>query len=200
MNTPTADATPTNGRPWGDLTRLREETKTPEGCKVEIAEELITVAPPLDNNHNVITHRVQRLLYTVIPDDWGIFQTVGTAVPPCHSLFVPDLAVAPEAVLESEPGNYIPAAAAELVVEVTSKNNANHDRIKKAEIYAKARVPLYLLIDRHAPGGPTTPLYGEPRHDVYRVLQAAPFGEPLHLPAPFDMDLDTKVFPANDRA
>ncbi|MFF4425875.1 hypothetical protein ACFY04_34745 [Streptomyces sp. NPDC001549] len=75
------------------------------------------------------------------------------------------------------------------------KSNASHDRIAKAAGYAQAGIPLYLLIDAHAPGGATITLYGEPGNAVYRVLQAGKFGETFHLPAPFDLKPDTSVFP-----
>ena len=191
----TVDHSAANGHEWDDLVRVWEETDAPEGCKVEIIEGIVTVTPPPDNEHNYIAVKLQRKLYSVLPDDWDIYQTLGTAVPSRSSLFIPDLAVVPDTVVLSESGHFVPAAAAELIVEVTSKSNANHDRIKKAETYAKAAVPLYLLVDRHAPGGSTVTLYGEPKDGVYRVLRAVPFGEEIDLPDPFGFALDTKIFP-----
>lgn len=77
MSALTVDHSSANSHEWDDLVRLWEETDAPEGCAVEITEGIITVTPPPDNHHHIITHRIQRPLYTVIPDDWGIFQTVG---------------------------------------------------------------------------------------------------------------------------
>jgi Uma2 family endonuclease len=131
----------------------------------------------------------------VIPEDWGVFQTLALAVPSRLGMLIPDLVVAP--VREhAESDSHIPAAPAELVVEVTSKSNARHDRITKPAAYAAAGIPLYLLVDRWAPDGPTATLYGEPSGDVYRPLSVAKFGESLKLPAPFDVVLDTGEFPA----
>lgn len=186
-----------NGQGWDDLVRIWEGTDAPEGCKVEIIEGIVTVSPPPSNDHNDVADTVQRQLYTVIPEDWGIYQTLGAAVPSRDSLYIPDLAVVPKAVLRSEGGNFIPAMAAELVVEITSKSNASHDRISKPAGYATAGVPLYLLIDRWAPGGPTVTLYGEPKGDVYRVLHAVKFGEQITLPDPFDLTIDTAAFPVS---
>ncbi|MEU6879872.1 Uma2 family endonuclease [Streptomyces sp. NPDC046712] len=193
MSALTVDHT-ADGREWDDLVRIWEETDAPEGCKVEIIEGIITVSPPPSNAHNRIAEKVQRRLYSVIPEDWGIYQTLGTAIPSRDSLYIPDLAVVPEGML-SEPGNFVPAAGAELVVEVTSKSNASHDRIMKAAGYAQAGVPLYLLIDGFAPGGATVTLYGEPKGEAYRVLSAVPFGMEIRLPAPFDLTIDTRTFP-----
>ncbi|GHH86474.1 Uma2 family endonuclease [Streptomyces capitiformicae] len=197
MSALTVDHTTASGHEWDDLVRIWQETDAPEGCKVEIIEGIVTVAPPPSIAHNDIADRVQRRLYPEIPEDWGIYQTLGTAVPSRAGLYIPDLAVAPRDALYAEgDGNYIPAAAAELVVEITSKSNASNDRIKKAAGYAQAGVPLYLLIDGWAPGGPTVTLYGEPKGDVYRVLRAGKFGDAIELPEPFAFTLDTSVFPA----
>ncbi|MFJ2257672.1 Uma2 family endonuclease [Streptomyces sp. NPDC087844] len=183
-------------RNWDDLVRFREEMEWPEGSKVEIIEGIVTVSPTPANQHNLIADVVQRRLYSAIPDDWGIFQTLSIAVPSRLGMFIPDLVVVPTREIDG-PGNYIPAGAAELVVEVTSKSNARHDRVSKPAAYAAAGIPLYLLIDRWAPGGPTVTLYGEPQGDVYRVLHAGKFGELIVLPEPFDLKLDTSVFPVH---
>jgi len=179
---------------WDDLVRFWEEMEWPEGSRVEIIEGIVTVSPAPANQHNLITAAVQRRLYSVIPEDWEIFQTLAVAVPSRLGMFIPDLVVAPTGDVDG-PGNYIPAAAAELVVEVTSRSNARHDRVSKPAAHAAAGIPLYLLIDRWAQGGPTVTLYGEPAGDVYRVLRAGKFGEQIVLPKPFDLKLDTSVFP-----
>ncbi|MGW2489606.1 Uma2 family endonuclease [Streptomyces sp. NPDC001606] len=181
---------------WDDLVRYWEEMEWPEGSKVEIIEGIITVSPPPAVRHNVIAARIQRRLYSVIPEDWGIYQTQAIAVPSRLGMFIPDLLVAP--VQEcGESDSHIPGAVAELVVEVTSKTNARHDRVSKPAAYATTGIPLYVLVDRWAPGGPTATLYGEPKGEVYRVLSAVKFGDPITLPAPFDLTIDTGEFPVD---
>ncbi|MGW7461707.1 Uma2 family endonuclease [Streptomyces sp. NPDC054797] len=187
---------PPSGDDWDSVVRLWEEMDWPEGCKVEIIEGIVTVAPTPANQHNLIAGEVQRKLYAVLPEEWGIYQTQSVAVPSRKGMFIPDLLVVPKEVLSaSESVYYVHAAEAELVVEITSPSNASHDRIAKAAGYAHAGVPLYLLIDAFAPGGPTVTLFGEPSGDVYRVLQAGKFGETFHIPEPFNLKLDTSVFP-----
>lgn len=182
------------GQDWEALLRLREGHEWPEGSKVEIIEKIITVAPSPSNRHNCLVEKVQRSLYSVLSDDWGSYQTLSLAVPSRLGIFVPDLAVVPVADAVG-PGAYVPAGAAELVVEVTSPSNARHDRVSKPAAYAAAGIPLYLLIDRWVAGGPTITLYGEPQGDVYRVLDVYKFGESVKLPAPFDLEIDTSAFP-----
>ncbi|NML50592.1 Uma2 family endonuclease [Streptomyces sp. R302] len=188
-------ADPAPGPHWDELVRFWEESDWPEGSKVEIIDGIIVVTPPPAAAHNRIVEKVHRRLYTVVPDDWGVYETQGVAHPSRGRLYVPDLLVIPERIMdELEGGESAPLTAAELVVEVTSLSNASYDRLNKAAAYAEAKVPLYLLIDRFGPAGPTVTLYGEPS-DVYKELQKVRFGEEIHLPAPFDLMLDTSVFP-----
>ncbi|WP_217161794.1 Uma2 family endonuclease [Streptomyces sp. AC512_CC834] len=181
-------------RNWDDLVRFWEGMEWPEGSKVEIIEGIVTVSPAPAVPHHVVAARIHRRLYSVIPEDWRVFQTLAIAVPSRLGMLIPDIVVT-ELPDHTESDTHIPAALAELVVEVTSKSNARHDRISKPAAYATAGIPLYLLVDRWAPGGPTATLYGEPKEDVYRVLSAAKFGDPLTLPAPFDLVIDTGEFP-----
>ncbi|ARF74790.1 restriction endonuclease [Kitasatospora albolonga] len=194
MSALTVDPVPGPGQDWDDLVRIWEETDAPEGCKVEIIEEIVTVSPPPSTDHNVTAELLQRSLYTVIPPEWGIYQTLGVSLPGRGGLYIPDLVVVPRSVL-SAPGHHVPAAEARLVVEITSRANANHDRISKADGYAKAGVELFLLLDPWHSGRPTATLYGEPQGGTYRVLQAVEYGGRISLPEPFALDLDTGVFP-----
>ncbi|MFF0382649.1 Uma2 family endonuclease [Streptomyces sp. NPDC004286] len=182
-------------RTWDDLVRFWDESDWPEGSRVEIIEGIVTVSPTPAYRHNVMAARIQRRLYSVIPEDWEIFQTLSIAVPSRMGMFIPDLVVAP--LQPSEAESHIPAALAELVVEVTSPSNARHDRVSKPAAYATAGIPLYLLVDPWAPGGPTVTLYGEPKDDVYRVLSAVKFGDAIQLPKPFDVAIDTSEFPVD---
>ncbi|WP_066945963.1 Uma2 family endonuclease [Streptomyces lushanensis] len=196
MSALTVDPPTAHGHEWDDLVRLWEETDAPEGSKVEIIEGIVTVSPSPANKHNKIAAKVQRSLYRVLPEDWNVCQTLGVAVPSRLGLYIPDLVVVADTALD-EPGNFVPATAAELVVEITSKSNASHDRITKTASYAQAGIPLYLLIDAWAPGGPTVTLYGEPTGDVYRVHQAVKFGEDIVLPDPFGLTIETAAFPVD---
>ncbi|MFB7370045.1 Uma2 family endonuclease [Streptomyces sp. NPDC056222] len=185
---------PSVGEGWDELVRIREETGTPEGCRVEIIRGIITVAPTPSWEHSDTVDEVQRLLYSVIPRDWGVYQSVSVTIPERLGLYVPDIAVIPKSAPRNASG-HVAAGESRLVVEVTSRNNANHDRIHKLHGYATAGVPLYLLVDRWHSGKATATLYGEPKNSLYRVLASVEFGEDLHLPAPFDLVIDTGLFP-----
>ncbi|AZQ40657.1 Uma2 family endonuclease [Streptomyces cyaneochromogenes] len=179
---------------WDELAWVWRQTDVPKGCKVEIIDGLITVTPYSACAHHGIVERVQRYLYEVIPEEWGIYQRLATAVPSRLGLYVPDLAVVPKDALRTGDDHFVPAAASQLAVEVTSKATANNDRTTKAAGYAESGVPLYLLIDPLASGGPKITLYGEPKNGVYRVLRTGKFGDPVILPPPFHITLDTGEF------
>ncbi|WP_329463418.1 Uma2 family endonuclease [Streptomyces sp. NBC_01431] len=183
------------GHEWDDAVGIWEETDAPEGCKVEIIEGIVTVAPTPSEEHNDTAQLLQRRLYSVIPEDWGIYQALGVVLRQSAGLYVPDLLVMPRSRLRQGPDGRTAAEDAELVVEITSKSNANHDRVTKTHGYAKAGVPLYLLLDPWHSGRPTATLYGEPQDGTYRVLAMVEYGEKLTLPAPFDLEVDTGDFP-----
>jgi Uma2 family endonuclease len=194
MTALTVDHMSGNGHDWDDVVRIWEDTDAPEGCKVEIIEGIVTVAPPPSYAHNLTAAKLQRQLYKTLPRDWGIFQTVGLTISGKRGLYLPDLAVIPEDALIS-PENRLVAGEAKLVVEITSRDNANHDRVGKTHGYAQAEVPLYLLLDPWHSARPTATLYGEPRGGTYRTLGVIKYGETIHLPEPFDLDIDTGMFP-----
>ncbi|MFD7533870.1 Uma2 family endonuclease [Streptomyces sp. NPDC059849] len=196
MSALTVDPAPGHGQEWDDLVRIWEETDAPKGCKVEIIEGIVTVSPPPSKDHNTTAELLQRRLYGVIPEDWGIYQTLGVSVPGRAGLYVPDLVVVPRAVVTG-PGNRIPAEEARLVVEIASQANANHDRIGKVHGCATAGVELFLLLDPWHSGRPTATLYGEPDGGTYRVLDTVEYGEKLTLPEPFGLVLDTGVLPVS---
>lgn len=76
--------------------------------------------------HNVIAELIQRRLYAVIPEDWGIYQTKAIAVPSRMGMLIADLLVTPRPE-HPQADSHIPAGLAELVVEVASRSNARHD-------------------------------------------------------------------------
>lgn len=71
MSAPGVDPAPISGhgQDWDGLVRIWEETDAPEGCKVEIIEGIVTVSPPPSKDHNLTAARLQRRLYSVLPED-----------------------------------------------------------------------------------------------------------------------------------
>jgi Uma2 family endonuclease len=106
--------------------------------------------------------------------------------------YVPDIVV-------SHPGASTPEEereAIELIVEVTSPVSADtvyNDRVVKPAQYARARVPLYLLIDQERTAWT---LYGLGDKPGYQVLSAGKFGESVPLPAPFGFSVPSTEWPS----
>ncbi|MGH3546437.1 MAG: Uma2 family endonuclease [Mycobacteriales bacterium] len=186
---------------WDALLRAWQQLDLPDGWRAEIGEEGITMAPPPPKPHNRIAAILHRALVQRTTPEWDACETLGVSVPSIGSLYIPDLAVVPVAsLLAGEENDPVPASDLSLVVEITSASNARRDRMTKRWGYAHAPVPLYLLIDRWDTGGPAVTLFSQPEGGDYRRSERVPFGEPIIIPAPFDLRLETAEFPAPERS
>ncbi|MFJ2027013.1 hypothetical protein ACIODW_24835 [Streptomyces sp. NPDC087897] len=76
MSALTVDTVPGPGTDWDDLVRIWEETDAPEGCKVEIIEEIVTVSPPPSKDPNTTAALLQRRLYG--EPDGGTYRVLET--------------------------------------------------------------------------------------------------------------------------
>ncbi|MER5360382.1 Uma2 family endonuclease [Streptomyces sp. NPDC002785] len=187
------------GRPWDYLLQTWRELDVPEGWRAEIDEGQIVLVPPPHAHHNGIAAKVQRRLYGNLPEELEIYQTLGVHVAALDKLYVPDLVVMPAELIDTaDPDSSDPMDASEalLIVEITSRANAREDRTKKYRAYARAGVPMYLLIDRFDTRGAMATLFTEPNEDgTYKHSDPVPFGKPLTLPEPFGTTLLTEEFP-----
>lgn len=180
--------------PHAQVRALWEELDTPPGCRAEILEGTVVVAPPPANMHNSVAAKLNRVLARAMPEDWDIHQTQAVEFASTGDIYIPDLMVYRAESLPAE-GNVAPPEHALLVVEITSPSNADHDRKRKLWGYAHGPVPLYLLVDPHAKDGPHVTLYSRPDAGVYQNVTRVPYGEVITLPEPFDLKIDTGQFP-----
>ncbi|GAB7183956.1 Uma2 family endonuclease [Kitasatospora sp. Ki12] len=112
------------------------------------------------------------------------------ALPGTGDRYVPDLAVVPRELAKAK-GALLPDQTV-LVVEVTSPSNGDTDRTVKRRWYAQFGAPLYLLVDRQERA---CTLFSQPGTLGYTRLEGPhPFGIPVRLPEPFELDLDTTEF------
>jgi Uma2 family endonuclease len=176
---------------WDELVRFWEETDWPEGSRAEIIEGIVTVAPPPTGKHNVTASKVIRAIHPALPDDVEPLCMQGLQLPGREGIYIPDLVVLPTA---AAVGTRSDATEALLVVEITSPSTARQDRVTKLRGYAQASIPLYLLLDP-VRKDPAATLHADPEDGAYRTVTTVPYGEKLHLPAPFDVVLDTAAFP-----
>ncbi|MFB7473742.1 Uma2 family endonuclease [Kitasatospora sp. NPDC056184] len=168
---------------------------SPEGFRAELIEGEIIVAPPPDGDHeDHINHLIKQVVRRSATDmsvsgGKGLRLVSGGLCPRNH--VIPDATFAPEVLrlFRGAPSWMEPDGVA-LVAEVTS-SKPDQDRIAKRHCYARAAIPLYLLIDREKS---QVSLFSQPKRDEYTEVHIAAFGESLALPAPFDFELDTKPF------
>ncbi|MGW3180987.1 Uma2 family endonuclease [Kitasatospora sp. NPDC001119] len=167
----------------------------PEGLRAELVNGEILIRLPVDGYHchliSELTGQVWRKSATEMQmsENKGLRLVASGHHPADH--VIPDVTFAPEELrLFRGAPSWMEPDGVSMVVEVTSAK-PDQDRIAKRHCYARAGIPLYLLIDREKS---QVSLFARPHRDEYTEVHLAAFGEPLALPAPFDFDLDTKPF------
>lgn len=159
-----------------------------KGNRAQIVEGVIQLMSPTWGHEKAI----KKIRRQIEPTTDKLGCTVGAGnvdLPGTPNWFIPDMAVIPE---QLEDADAVLPDQTLLVVEVTSDSNGDTDRIVKRRRYAEFGAPLYLLVDRQER---SCTLFGEPGKLGYtKVSGPHPFGTPLHLPTPFDLELDTSDF------
>lgn len=119
------------------------------------------------------------------------------AFPEAERAYGPDVYVAQESAFQGR-GRYVDGEALSLVAELTSTSTRDADWDDKTPVYGKSGVPVYLLLDMQEE---TATVFWQPTSQGYDSRLTVPFGDPLHVPAPFDCELDTSGFraPAADK-
>ncbi|ACU77642.1 protein of unknown function DUF820 [Catenulispora acidiphila DSM 44928] len=184
----------------------------PEGFRAEIIEGDIVVSPAPRFDHNKIATLISHAFAIAAATDpafvWETVVGTGVGEPP-DSGWIPDVAVMDRVrSAEATAARVAVIGASDIVmaVEVTSPSNADHDRepgpqhrqkngnrIKtKWTEYAAAGIEHYLLVERD-PRVVRTTLYSDPNPATSRYESAIvwDFGQPIVLPEPFGLTIDT---------
>lgn len=163
----------------------------PEGWRVELVEGEIYVVPPANGEHEEI---VSELSGQVRDHDRGLGRYTGIGLNVAGASgtghVIPDLVIAPKGSFHDEEEWHAPSGVL-LVAEVTSDSTAFRDREQKIRGYARAGIPIYLLIDR---GEGEVLVYSEPSGDDYTKGPKYKLGLAVPLPAPLGFELDTAEF------
>lgn len=122
----------------------------PEGYRAEIIEGSIEVSPTGRRRHAVVINRLRRALDAYLADgDHAAYQD-GNVIHG-RTVLIPDLFVAPDDLDEipDEEDLGVDAAGVALVVEMTSpgRRNLDRDRLRKRRAYARAGIPVYVVVD-----------------------------------------------------
>lgn len=158
----------------------------PEGYHAEIIEGAIEVSPSGRFAHGQTVNLLRDELAFFLKETDFVARNV-TSVVHKGSAWVPDLVVVPRAV-----GQYvtaddlgIAAVAVRLVVEVVSpgKRSQDRDRIRKRRAYARAGIPIYVIIDDHDAQGTVTVLTGpRPDKEDWAGVHQVPYGTEVIIP------------------
>ncbi|MEU1463526.1 Uma2 family endonuclease [Streptomyces sp. NPDC005727] len=122
----------------------------PEGYRAEIIEGAIEVSPTGRRRHGVLVNRLRRALDAYLSRS-GYAAHQDMNVIHRHKAWIPDLFVAPLDLEEipDEEGLGVDAGGVKMVVEVTSPGHRNlqRDRARKRREYARAGIPVYVIVD-----------------------------------------------------
>lgn len=161
--------------------RARWESLPEDGVRRELIAGEIVVSPSPTTPHQRMASNLFLALHSARPDQqWDVF-AVPVDVFLGDDVLVPDVQVAPRAAYQRDGIHVAPA----LVVEVRSPSTARRDEIIKREIYQRAGVPSYWLVDPDVPAVTVreigTGVYLQKAHAVgdQTILVTAPF--PVHL-------------------
>ena len=171
-----------------------------ETRRVEYVDEgvLLLMNPPGREHRRIvrsIVTSINRAYKSLTPVDWAVYSDnfQWELADGSGRFYIPDAVVVhPDARTAEED-----RAAIALVVEVTSPTSPDtvlNDRVTKPKEYAKAGVPLYLLVDQER-GGWTLFALAE-GWQRYQVAAGGKYGEQIPLPPPFGFEIDTADWPS----
>ncbi|MFD5279742.1 Uma2 family endonuclease [Streptomyces rubrogriseus] len=188
---PTMSGTEYQG--FEELLVALDELAVPDGYRAEIMRGSIVVSPWSRGYYTLVMRLVCEQLEPHLPDGHVIDRAPNLFVfPGVERAFGPDVYAA-EATALATVSNHLDGEALSFVAELTSFSTRHDDLTDKVETYAKAGVPVYLLLDMQEEQA--TVLW-TPSAKGYESRLTMPFGEKLPIPAPFDCLLDTAGFKA----
>ena len=171
-----------------------ESLEVPPGCRAEILRGKIVVSPAPTNKHNLIQYLLHEMLYPALKNKaWLGLNELAVYIAANDEVLIPDFTVIPKkSVISDDESPVTESEEILLVAEITSQSSIARDRVVKPTSYAKAGIPIYILVDRHDGDG-MIKLHSEPdRNGFYADQRSAKFGERIWIPEPFEIELDTK--------
>lgn len=163
------------------------------GFKAEVIRGSIVLSPWSKGYYARVMSLVCGQLEPHLPDGQLIERSPFLYLfPGAQRAYGPDIHAAPRRVFETT-SNHLDGEGLSFVAELTSPATRDEDLTDKVEVYGKAGVPVYLILDMQEEQA--TVLW-TPSGKGYESHLTRPFGEKLHIPAPFDCALDTTGFGA----
>ncbi|ETK31856.1 Uma2 family endonuclease [Microbispora sp. ATCC PTA-5024] len=172
------------------LRRYREVCDLLPDARVEVIDGRIVVREVPTGEHNdVVSRLILQVAALVASRGWSLWTNIKLFLGPQVDRYIPDLTIVPkDRRMWGEDEVY--GASTLLVVEVVSKSSVRDDHVVKPESCAIAGVPLFLVIDTFTA---TARLLSQPDGGTYRTEVEVALGDPLELPSPWDLTVDTKA-------
>ncbi|MFD4866189.1 Uma2 family endonuclease [Streptomyces sp. NPDC058412] len=158
----------------------------PEGYHAEIVEGFIEVSPTGRYSHGQIANRLRDKLVVFLAQGEFVARQDMNVIHK-RKVWIPDLFIALEDAEEhvTEDGLGIDASAVQLIAEVVSpgKESLERDRSRKRRAYARAGIPVYVIIDDFDGHGTVSVLTGPvPGEARYASEVRMPYGTEVIIP------------------
>ncbi len=160
----------------------------PEGLRAEIVEGFIEVSPTGRYSHGTTSNRLRRELTRHL-DQQSSSYVVNNDMNVMHGrkVWIPDAFVAPadDDEFVTDDGLGVEARCVALIAEVVSPGHdgTQRDRVRKRRAYARAGIPVYILIDAYDAHGIVTVLTApSPAEAVYAAETRVPYGTEVAIP------------------
>lgn len=159
----------------------------PEGYRAEIIEGAIEVSPTGRRRHAVLSNRLRRALEAHMQGSGHAPYHDGNVIHR-QKAWVPDLFVAPEDLDEipDEEDLGVDASGVPMVIEVVSpgRHNIERDRVRKRREYARAGIPVYVIVDDFDGDGAVHVLsLPDPKKAAYEEAHRVPYGTEAVIPS-----------------
>lgn len=172
------------------LRRFGDEVK---GYKVEILRGHIMMGP-VRPVHNSTIRRVWNAFEEQVGVEWGFISDVGSEFTDADTELCPDLAILPKEEEVKNLSKYSPELF-EVVVEVISPGSILRDYDVKAEFYANAGIPFYVIL---GPYEAQCTWMSTPEAGRYTDRGRCGYGGEVILATPVgDLRLDTSKLPTD---
>ncbi|MEU4700254.1 Uma2 family endonuclease [Nonomuraea dietziae] len=156
--------------------------------RVELVHGRIVVNDVPTGDHNdIVSNLLMQIVSVVAANGWKLWTNIKVFLGPQADRYIPDLTIVPR-----NPHMWgddeVYGDDTRLVVEVVSPSSVHDDHAVKPREYARAGVPLYLLID---PAQSIAILFSLPAEKGYQHRTQVEFGTALDLPEPWKLSIDT---------
>jgi Uma2 family endonuclease len=190
---PTPIETPYGPPDFEALCRTLLSMDVPDGYRAEIIGGNIVMSPWSKAYYYRGMESIREQLRPHVPEG----ETCGDApflftFPRQERAYGPDVYVAARDAFNTTK-QYIDGDALTVVAELTSPSTRSSDWDDKVRVYGMACVPVYLLLDMEKE---SATVFSAPSEKGYAAHTTVPFGKTLHIPVPFDCELDTGGFGA----